>query len=51
MTIGGAAATYAIPTDNLMYVTMPATAKTGATLPLVITNTLGKAATTVTKTG
>ena len=51
VTIGGAATTYAIPSDNLMYVIMPSSGKTGAPLPLVITNTLGKAATTVTKTG
>jgi hypothetical protein len=48
--VGGVSAAYAIPSDNLMYVTMPADAKAGQ-LAIILTNTLGKAAGTVFKSG
>jgi len=48
--VGGVTASYAIPSDNLMYVTMPADAKAGLTA-IVLTNTLGKTTATVFKTG
>jgi len=47
--VGGVTATYAIPSDNLMYVLMPSDAKTGL-VTLEITNKLGTAKATVQKT-
>lgn len=49
VTVGGMQASYAIPSDNLMYVTLPKDAKAGQ-LTIVVTNTLGKAASFVIKT-
>jgi hypothetical protein len=50
VTIGGEKVTYAIPSDGLMYIIVPADAKLGAT-SLVVTNNKGsaKAAVTVVK--
>jgi IPT/TIG domain len=48
--VGGAAAAYAIPSDNLMYVRLPADAKAGQ-LTIEITNTKGTAKASVVSTG
>src|SRR4051812_14521195 len=48
VTVGGANAQYAVPADNLMYIRIPASLKTGAAAPIVLTNTLGTVQTTVT---
>jgi hypothetical protein len=42
VTVGGTAAAYAIPSDNLMYVRVPADAKAGLTT-IVVTNNKGSA--------
>jgi len=48
--VGGEAAAYAIPSDNLMYVRVPADAKAGQ-LTIEITNTKGTAKSSVVSTG
>jgi len=48
--VGGDAAAYAIPSDNLMYVRVPADAKAGQ-LTIEITNTKGTAKSSVVSTG
>ena len=50
VTVDGGAATYAIPSDNLMYVLVPAGAKTGLDT-IVVTNNLGSAKVVFQKTG
>jgi hypothetical protein len=47
VTVGGEAANYSIPSDNLMYVRIPKDAKSGP-IDIVITNTLGTVKTSVT---
>jgi hypothetical protein len=47
--VGGVAAAYAIPSDGIMYVTMPKDAKTGA-VTVLVTNNLGTAKVSVVKT-
>jgi hypothetical protein len=46
VTVGGAKATYAIPSDGLMYVIVPSGTAAGSTA-IVVTNTKGSAKTTV----
>jgi hypothetical protein len=48
--VGGISAAYAIPSDGVMYVTIPASASNGP-LTIQVTNNKGTAKTTVTKTG
>jgi hypothetical protein len=50
VTIEGAPASYAIPSDNLMYVTVPTSAKTGLDT-IVVTNNMGSAKVVFQKTG
>ena len=50
VTVGGEPAPYAIPSDNLMYVRIPADAKAGQ-LTIEITNTLGATKSSVVSTG
>ena len=50
VTVGGEPAPYAIPSDNLMYVRIPADAKAGQ-LTIEITNTLGSTKSSVVSTG
>jgi hypothetical protein len=50
VTVNGSGATYAIPSDNLMYVIVPATAKTGLNT-IVVTNGQGSAKVVFQKTG
>jgi hypothetical protein len=50
VTVGGIKAAYAIPSDGLMYVTIPTSAKNGK-LEIDVTNNKGTAKATVTKTG
>jgi IPT/TIG domain len=47
VTVGGEKANYAIPSDNLMYIRLPADLKSGA-LDIVITNNLGTTKSSVT---
>src|SRR5262249_6778556 len=47
VTVGGASANFAIPSDNLMYIRIPKDAKSGP-LAIVITNTLGSVKTSLT---
>jgi hypothetical protein len=50
VTVAGSAATYAIPSDNLMYVIVPASAKAGLNT-IVVTNAQGSAKVVFQKTG
>jgi len=47
VTVGGNNVNWAVPSDNLMYIRIPADAKAGAA-PIVLTNTLGTTNSTVT---
>jgi hypothetical protein len=50
VTVGGSATAYAIPSDNVMYVIVPASAKAGQ-LSIQVTNSLGTAKSFVIKIG